>query len=149
MKTLGEIIKEYRQENSLSLREFSKKCGLSHTYIDKLEKGVDPRSGKPVEPTIDVLEKVSSALSINLQELLILIGKIESTSKNIDIKNNKLNIDENEKDVEELLEETMSQILNQDGLMLNGQIVDDNDLILLRNALKNGIEYVKSMKSKK
>ena len=73
MKTLGEIIKEYRQENSLSLREFSKKCGLSHTYIDKLEKGVDPRSGKPVEPTIDVLEKVSSALSINLQELLILI----------------------------------------------------------------------------
>ena len=43
----------------------------------------------------------------------------------------------------------MNQILDQDGLMLNGQIVDDNDLMLLRNALKNGIEYVKSMKSKK
>lgn len=34
--------------------------------------------------------------------------------------------------------------------MLNGQIVDDNDLVLLRNAIRNGIELAKTMqKSKK
>lgn len=82
MEKLGEIIKKYRQENSLSLREFSKRCNLSHAYIDKLEKGIDSRSGKVVEPTLDALEKVSNALGLNLNELLIAIGKIENTNKN-------------------------------------------------------------------
>lgn len=88
MKSLGMVIKEYRQENSLSLREFSKKCNLSHTYIDKLEKGIDTRSGKVVEPTLDAVEKISSALGITLNELLIAIGKIEDNTKekNKDIK---------------------------------------------------------------
>ena len=143
METLGSIIKNFRDTNNLSLREFSRKCNLSHTYIDKLEKGVDPRSGKPVEPTLDVLEKISSAINISLDDLLTKLGKINTKKVNM------ISINKNEKDVEELLEGTMNQILDQDGLMLNGQIVDDNDLMLLRNALKNGIEYVKSMKSKK
>ena len=73
----------------------------------------------------------------------------EEEKKETTYKETSICINKDEKDVEELLEETMNQILDQDGLMLNGQIVDDNDLILLRNALKNGIEYVKSMKSKK
>ncbi|MFR6017097.1 MAG: helix-turn-helix domain-containing protein [Paraclostridium sordellii] len=219
MQSLGDIIKKYRLDNDLSLREFSKKCGLSHTYIDKLEKGVDPRSQKPVEPTLDALEKLSYAIELSLDDLLTMLGKINSNDtvninlsnrlkllrneKNVmqkDIANylnitmsaygfyeqgkrtpppeilsalaeyfdvsvdyligrvdtkqicNKkpVNINENEKDVEELLEETMSQILDQKGLMLNGQIVDDNDLVLLRNAIRNGIELAKTMqKSKK
>ena len=76
-----------------------------------------------------------------------MLGRTNSKNNtNID----SLKIDENEKDVEELLEETMSQILDQKGLMLNGQIVDDNDLVLLRNAIRNGIELAKTMqKSKK
>lgn len=144
MKTLGDIIKKYRLDHDLSLREFSKKCGLSHTYIDKLEKGVDPRSKKPVEPTLDALEKVSIAIDLSLDELLTTLGKINTSSNTI------LSPSKNEKDVEELLEETMSQILEQKGLMLNGQIVDDNDLVLLRNAIRNGIELAKTMqKSKK
>lgn len=142
MKNLGDIIKEYRLDHDLSLREFSKKCGLSHTYIDKLEKGVDPRSQKPVEPTLDALEKISVAIDLSLDELLTLLGKINANSK--------VDINKNEKNVEELLEDTMAQILDQKGLMLNGQIVDDDDLVLLRNAIKNGIELAKTMqKSKK
>lgn len=142
MKNLGDIIKEYRLDHDLSLREFSKKCGLSHTYIDKLEKGVDPRSQKPVEPTLDALEKISAAIDLSLDELLTLLGKINANSK--------VDINRNEKNVEELLEDTMAQILDQKGLMLNGQIVDDDDLVLLRNAIKNGIELAKTMqKSKK
>lgn len=142
MKNLGDIIKDYRLDHDLSLREFSKKCGLSHTYIDKLEKGVDPRSQKPVEPTLDALEKISAAIDLSLDELLTLLGKINANSK--------VDINKNEKNVEELLEDTMAQILDQKGLMLNGQIVDDDDLVLLRNAIKNGIELAKTMqKSKK
>lgn len=142
MKSLGDIIKKYRQDHDLSLREFSKKCGLSHTYIDKLEKGIDPRSQKPIEPTLDALEKISAAINLSLDKLLTMLGKINS--------DNRVNINESKKDIEELLEETMSQILDQKGLMLNGQIVNDNDIVLLRNAIRNGIELAKTMqKSKK
>lgn len=76
MQKLGEIIKEYRERNKLSLRDFSNLCNLSHTYIDKLEKGKDPRNGKAVEPTLDALEKISLALNLTLDELLLKLGKI-------------------------------------------------------------------------
>ncbi|MBJ7938285.1 helix-turn-helix domain-containing protein [Bacillus cereus] len=75
-KTLGEIIKNYRLTNKLSLREFAQKCDVSHTYIDKLEKGVDSRTGKPVEPTLLVIEKISNAMNISTKSLLEGIGFI-------------------------------------------------------------------------
>ena len=49
---LGEIIKEYRNNNQMSMRDFAKLCGLSHTYIAALEKNIDSRTGKPIAPTL-------------------------------------------------------------------------------------------------
>lgn len=77
--TLGEVIKRYREENNLSLREFAEKCGLSHAYIAKLEEGRDPRSGKKIEPTLETVKKVSEAISMPLDELLQIIGYIDRT----------------------------------------------------------------------
>lgn len=82
-KTLGEIIRNYRLTNKLSLREFAQKCDVSHTYIDKLEKGVDSRTGKPVEPTLLVIEKISNAMNISTKSLLEEIGFI--TRDNIEV----------------------------------------------------------------
>lgn len=77
--TLGEIIKQYREKNNLSLREFAERCGLSHAYIAKLEEGIDPRSGKKIEPTLETVKKVSEAISMPLDELLQIIGYIDRT----------------------------------------------------------------------
>ncbi|WP_099192268.1 helix-turn-helix domain-containing protein [Tepidibacter mesophilus] len=74
---LGLYIKEYREKHNLTLREFSQKCGLSHTYIDKLQKGVDPRSSKPIFPTIDTLQKVADATDISLRNLLTRLDYID------------------------------------------------------------------------
>ncbi|HDR8043061.1 TPA: helix-turn-helix transcriptional regulator [Bacillus cereus] len=87
-KTLGEIIKNYRLTNKLSLREFAQKCDVSHTYIDKLEKGVDSRTGKPVEPTLLVIEKISNAMKISTKCLLEEIGFI--TRDNIEVTDTEL-----------------------------------------------------------
>lgn len=87
-KTLGEIIKNYRLTNKLSLREFAQKCDVSHTYIDKLEKGVDSRTGKPVEPTLLVIEKISNAMNISTKSLLEEIGFI--TRDNIEVTDTEL-----------------------------------------------------------
>ncbi|PEC13563.1 helix-turn-helix domain-containing protein [Bacillus thuringiensis] len=82
-KTLGEIIKNYRLTNKLSLREFAQKCDVSHTYIDKLEKGVDSRTGKPVEPTLLVIGKISNAMNISTKSLLEEIGFITKDSTEV------------------------------------------------------------------
>lgn len=74
MKTLGMIIREYRQEHNLSLREFATRCQLSHSYIDKLEKGIDLRNGKPVEPTLTVIEQIAKAINKEKTNLLEEIG---------------------------------------------------------------------------
>ncbi|MED0991960.1 helix-turn-helix transcriptional regulator [Bacillus nitratireducens] len=76
-RTLGEIIKDYRLKNKLSLRDFAQKCDVSHTYIDKLEKGIDSRNGKPVEPTLLVVEKISKAMNKKTDTLLKEVGFIQ------------------------------------------------------------------------
>lgn len=66
--TLGKFIREKRGD--LSLRDFAAKCDLSHTMVDILEKGYDPRTGKPARPTLDTLEKVANGLRMSLGELM-------------------------------------------------------------------------------
>lgn len=68
---LGKYIQNYRKKHGLSLRNFAEICDLSHSYIDKLEKGIDPRNNKPILPTIDTLEKIARATNTSLKDLLV------------------------------------------------------------------------------
>lgn len=42
--TLGDIVKNYRAEHGLSLREFSRISGVSNGYISMLEKNEHPKT---------------------------------------------------------------------------------------------------------
>lgn len=70
--TLGELILNYRNSFNpkMSLRAFAEKCGLSHTYISALEKNIDPRTGKPIAPTLDTVKFVSKGMDIPIEEIL-------------------------------------------------------------------------------
>ncbi|MDL2273985.1 helix-turn-helix domain-containing protein [Oscillospiraceae bacterium OttesenSCG-928-G22] len=63
MNKLGDYLKELR--GSMSLRQFASVCDISHTHLDSLEKGVDPRTGKPVRVTTDTLKKISDNLHVD------------------------------------------------------------------------------------
>ena len=41
--TIGDVIKEFRKLNDLSLEEFGKMAGLSKSYVSMLENNKDPR----------------------------------------------------------------------------------------------------------
>ena len=75
--SIGDIIKRYRAEHDLSLREFADRCNISHSYIAKLEAGIDPRSQKPVEPTVEVVSRIAAAMGMTLDELLRRSGYIK------------------------------------------------------------------------
>lgn len=67
---LGDLIKQYRNDKGLSLRDFAKQCGLSHTYISALEKNIDPRTGKPIAPTLDTVKYLSKGMNMSIEEIL-------------------------------------------------------------------------------
>ncbi|MCX8129056.1 MAG: helix-turn-helix domain-containing protein [Clostridia bacterium] len=89
MTRLGELIKSKRESSGLSLRDFSERCTLSHSYIKNLEDG-DPRTGKNIIPTIDSLEKIAPALEMSLEELLKRIGYISDSPGKFERSNLKL-----------------------------------------------------------
>ena len=67
---LGELIRDYRDKQDLSQRQFADKCDLSNGYISILEKGINPKTGKPVIPTIPQLKKLAAGMNITVMEML-------------------------------------------------------------------------------
>jgi transcriptional regulator with XRE-family HTH domain len=82
MSLLSDLIRTKRLNNGFSLREFSEKCGLSHTYIKNLEES-DPRTGKEIVPTVESLGKIAKALNMSLEELLKEIGYIRKEEEGV------------------------------------------------------------------
>lgn len=67
--TLGNVISEFRNLNNLTMEEFSKSAGLSKSYISMLERNRDPR-GNPINPSMDVIDKVATAIGVDLDTLV-------------------------------------------------------------------------------
>ena len=67
---LGEVIKKYRADPNISPRDCAQLCNLSHTYIAALEKNIDPRTGNPIDPTLDTVKYVSKAMNMSIETVL-------------------------------------------------------------------------------
>ena len=68
--SVSDLLKGIARERGLSLRRLASMLGISHAYVGKLISGINPRNNKPVNPTINVLIKISAALNISLIDLL-------------------------------------------------------------------------------
>jgi len=75
MSRLGDYIREKR--NGMSLRKFAQRCGVSHTHIDSIEKGIDPRTGKPVRVTTETLKKIADGIGTDFLYLSSLAEEVE------------------------------------------------------------------------
>lgn len=71
--TLGEIIKKYRKEHGLSMDAFSKRSGISKSYISILEKNQHPKTGKPITPSVDSIKQAAIGMNMNFDELFSII----------------------------------------------------------------------------
>jgi transcriptional regulator with XRE-family HTH domain len=95
--TIGEYVKRKRKEYDMSLREFAEKCDISHSYLNIIEKGADPRTGKPISPTLEIVEKIAIGTNIPLAELLAITGYI--AMRDIPVKKDELSEGTNEQAV--------------------------------------------------
>lgn len=67
---LGEIIKQFREENDMTMETFAAKAGLSKGYISMLEKNKNPKSSKQLLPSIDTFKKAAKVMSMSADDLI-------------------------------------------------------------------------------
>lgn len=67
--TLGEYIQEYLSTHAMSQRQFAAQCDLTNGYISILISGANPRTGKPVKPTVDTYIKLARGMNITMDQL--------------------------------------------------------------------------------
>ena len=72
---LSDIVRNYRLEKDISQREFAKRCGLSNSYISFIENECNPKTGRPMVPTIEQYKKIADGMSISVQHLFELLDK--------------------------------------------------------------------------
>lgn len=75
--TIGEVIREYRLEHGMSIRDFGRASGVSHAAIAFYEKGVSPKTGEPLVPTTSNLKKIAATMGLSLNELLLKCDDME------------------------------------------------------------------------
>ncbi len=136
---IGDKIKSLRLKKELSAKQLAEATSLTPAYLSMLEKG------KRTNPSLDIIQELANALDTTVDYLL---SDDEDLTDKVSKEKNDLT-DKDKKDIEKSLDATLKQLEEQDGLMLSGNPVDDNDWELIKSAIKNGLEYAKKMNKEK
>ena len=116
---IGEIIKEYRTKYKLTMDDFAKRASLSKGFISMLEKNENPLTKKPIVPSLDKLKDIAEAMNMSLNELIKLMDDnlevhlVKTTPPPADLKR--------------ILEEKM--------VMFDGEVISEEDKILIKKML--------------
>lgn len=109
---LSAFVREKRGD--MSLREFAKLCGnISHTQIDSIERGADPRTGKPVRPTVETLSRIAKGTGVSVAYLAALANGDDV---------NNISHSENKK-----IPKDLKKILEDEEVTLNGRMMSPED----------------------
>ena len=67
--SIGDVIHKYRKENGVTMQRFAELCGRSKGYISMLEKGVNPSSGRAIDPSIGTIARIATVMQISVDDL--------------------------------------------------------------------------------
>ncbi|MBU5308798.1 helix-turn-helix domain-containing protein [Clostridioides mangenotii] len=131
MTTFGKRFKGLREKRNLTQEELVNM--FNEKYYTSFNKStISQYENDKRKPEINVLENWADFFNVSIDYLL---GRTEEKKeKSVDV----------EKDIEKVIDE----LLEQDGLMLCGELADEEDLIALRNSIRLTIDIL-NRKNKK
>ncbi|MFC0905859.1 helix-turn-helix domain-containing protein [Clostridium sp. MT-14] len=133
--TLGDRIRILREEKSISQLELAKTLNIANTTLSQYE------SGKRI-PSDSIKKKIAEYFNVSLDYLM---GLTDSKTNN---PRPKLS-EKDERDIKKDLNKTLEQLENsQDGLMFDGEPMDDETRELLRISLENSMRIAKQAAKK-
>ena len=127
--TLNERIVELCQKKGISQSQLERDLGIAKGSVTKW---------KTKEPRPSTLRKVADYLNVSVTYLM---NGEEAEQPTLTRKN--------ERDIGKALKETLDQLDSQDGLMFDGEALDDNTKELLKISLENTIRTAKIAAKKK
>lgn len=137
--TLSERIKERRLLLGYNQPELAKIMNISKQTVSNWESGNRT-------PDAETLSKLSDLFSVSVDFLL---GKTDiAAPPSADGLEQELT-KKDEKDIEKTLNKTLEMLEKQEGLMLSGELIDEDDFELIKAAIQNGLEYAKKVNKKK
>lgn len=74
---LGKLIRDYRIDHDMTQEDFATKSGLSKGYVSMLESGKNPRTGKPLTPSLQVTKQVADAIGMSLSDVLAMTEALD------------------------------------------------------------------------
>lgn len=72
---LSTIVTDYRKRMQISQREFARRCGLSNSYISFIENEHNPRTGKPIVPTLEQYQKIAACMDMTVHQLFEMLDE--------------------------------------------------------------------------
>ncbi len=135
MNTLGIRLNELRKKHGLTQKSLADILLIDNSSISKYE------NDKAI-PENELLQRIADFFSVSVDYLL---GRSDiSSPKKSTFDDLELN-PKDKKDIEKIFNSTLESLENQEGLMLSGNPINDEDWELLKSAIQNGIEYAKKM----
>ncbi len=139
---LGDAIKKIRINKGLGLNETAKKAGITGGYLSSIE------NNKKTNIGTDILRALADVLGVSIREFYN-DDKDVSVNENIDNNLPALN-NKDEKDIAKKLTETLDCLEgSQDGLMFDGEPIDEETKELLRISLENSMKLAKQIAKQK
>lgn len=129
MQNLQSFLMNKRKELKLSLRNAADLIGISHSYLNTLEKGVDPRNNAPVNPTPETLQLISKAYNTSYEYLMRLSGYLNNESKD----ENKLSKEE----ADGLSEEFLNMLIKHGKIKSKDDLTPENIFSILNEIFQD------------
>lgn len=139
MNTFGNVLKQLRLQKGLSQVDFAKIINVAKGTVSNWEKGNR-------NPDHQMLLKIANFFNVSIDYLLCNTDAIENS---VNSKWQPELTKKDEKDIEKSLNKTLEMLENQEGLMLSGEPIDEDDFELIKAAILNGLEYAKKVNKKK
>ena len=148
--TLGDIIKEYRKNQHLSMDAFSEKSGISKAYISLLEKNKHPKTGKAIAPSIQCIKQAADGMNMDFNTLFSMIdGDVSLKEDNTNDKSQFTSRDERDitSDLNSIMEKLKS---GEDGpASFEGEAIPEADQELFAGQLELMLRRLKSINKEK
>ena len=71
--TIGDFIREQREQAQVSVRQLSKLAGISNPYLSQIERGLR-------KPSAEILQQIAKGLRISAEQLYVKAGILEARS---------------------------------------------------------------------
>lgn len=129
---LYENIRDIAKTKGFSINRLEQELGFARSSINKFNKNT---------PSIEKLQQISELLGVTVDNLMTGYIVEENSKKRLTPKD--------EKDIEKILEQTREQLMNQEGLMFDGDPASPEAIDSILSAMQIGMELAKKKNKEK